>query len=258
MKMRELERRTGVNRETIRVYFRYGLLPEPVRPKANVADYNEDHVKAILAIRELQKSQRLPLNQIRRALEGDASVAHADVSVFSQIDTLLAARMGVDNAYFPLPSPQENPQLEADAYALEALGAIKLRRDKDGVQLSRVDLQLLSLWGAMRDTGFTPEHGFDTDIVSTYVEVADRIAKAEVYEFLSRANAEQGEGTLADMVQKAMSLMLNFVGLLRMKSVLRELHDSTHGTKARRRKRVVKARDVRESAPDKPPASGFA
>ena len=37
MKMRELEQRTGVHRETIRVYLREGLIPEPERPRKTVA-----------------------------------------------------------------------------------------------------------------------------------------------------------------------------------------------------------------------------
>ena len=41
MKMRELEARTGVDREVIRVYFRKGLLPEPHRPARTAADYGE-------------------------------------------------------------------------------------------------------------------------------------------------------------------------------------------------------------------------
>ena len=238
MKMRELERRTGVSRETIRVYFRHGLLPEPVRPKANVADYSEDHVKAVLTIRELQKTRRLPLDQIRRAMEGDASVAQTDVDVFSQLDVLLAARMGVDSAYVPLPSPEQNPYAEEDALALAAVGAISIVRSDGAIQLSRVDLQMVNLWGLMREAGFTPDQGFDVGIVATYVEVADRIAKAEAYEFLHRANAEQGGGTLAEMVQKAMSLMLSFIGLLRQKALLRELHDATHSPRAPRRRRA--------------------
>lgn len=61
MKMRELEARTGVNRETIRVYLRVGLLPEPARPKPNVADYDDTHVAGIQAIQRLQRDYRLPL-----------------------------------------------------------------------------------------------------------------------------------------------------------------------------------------------------
>src|SRR3546814_2512177 len=57
VKMRDLEKRTGVHRETIRVYFRHGLLPEPERPAPNVADYGETHVQAVLAVRKLQRSE---------------------------------------------------------------------------------------------------------------------------------------------------------------------------------------------------------
>lgn len=58
MKMRDLETRTGVNRETIWVYLRHGLVPEPIRPKPNVADYDDSHVRAALAVRQLQRDKR--------------------------------------------------------------------------------------------------------------------------------------------------------------------------------------------------------
>src|SRR3546814_9620034 len=59
--MSDLEKRTGVHRETIRVYFRHGLLPEPERPAPNVADYGETHVQAVLAVRKLQRDDGLTL-----------------------------------------------------------------------------------------------------------------------------------------------------------------------------------------------------
>lgn len=39
MRMRELEARSGVGRETIRCYIREGLLPEPARAARNSASY---------------------------------------------------------------------------------------------------------------------------------------------------------------------------------------------------------------------------
>ena len=57
MKMRDLEAKTGVNRETIRVYFREGLLPEPNRPARNVADYGDEHARAVTAVRKLSAIQ---------------------------------------------------------------------------------------------------------------------------------------------------------------------------------------------------------
>ena len=72
--MRDLERATGVGREAIRFYIREGLLPEPARPRRNVAHYSDEHVVRIRAIKRLQEDERLPLSEIREVLvDGDAS-----------------------------------------------------------------------------------------------------------------------------------------------------------------------------------------
>ena len=68
MKMRELGERTGVHRETIRVYLRHELVPPPARPRKTMAEYGEEHVKAVTTLRRLQQDSRLTLPQIR-ALE---------------------------------------------------------------------------------------------------------------------------------------------------------------------------------------------
>lgn len=54
MKMQDLERATGVGRETIRFYIREGLLPQPERPNRNVAWYDEAFVARVGLIKELQ------------------------------------------------------------------------------------------------------------------------------------------------------------------------------------------------------------
>src|SRR3546814_14166598 len=94
--MRDLERRNGVHRETIRVYFRHGLLPEPARPAANVADYDDSHVQAILAVRKLQRDDGLPLPQIKFALRGQTGDGRVDAAAFRNLQTLVAARVGFD------------------------------------------------------------------------------------------------------------------------------------------------------------------
>ena len=82
MKMRDLEKATGVNRETIRVYFRSGLLPEPVRSGRNVADYAEAHVEGIRLVRRLQKEEGLTLPQIRAMLAGGPVAAPVAAGAF--------------------------------------------------------------------------------------------------------------------------------------------------------------------------------
>lgn len=92
----------GVDRETIRVYFREGLLPSPVRPKRNVAHYSDVHVRGILTVRNLHQNGRVPLKQIRRAMSGDALAIPSDATSFVQLEALVAAQMDTGEALVPL------------------------------------------------------------------------------------------------------------------------------------------------------------
>ena len=224
MKMRELERRTGVNRETIRVYLRHGLLPEPLRPKANVADYDEQHVRGIFTIRQLQKDKRLPLRRIKQAVDGDASAMPADASQFSQLDNLIAARVGIDDALLPIAAiAARHPKAADDARRLEKIGAIKRIRRRDGYFLSRIDAQLVSLWGDMRSAGFTEALGFTPDVCKLHVDAAQALAHEELKIFLAHTTGQQPDDPAADMAQAALTHLLSFFGLIRIKTVLSDL-----------------------------------
>jgi DNA-binding transcriptional MerR regulator len=65
LKMKDLEARTGLTRQAIHFYLREGLLPEPERPKRNVAHYSEEHVDRIKLIKRLQEEKFLPLGVIK-------------------------------------------------------------------------------------------------------------------------------------------------------------------------------------------------
>jgi DNA-binding transcriptional MerR regulator len=95
MKMRDLEIKTGVNRETIRVYFREDLLPEPSRPARNVADYGDEHVRAISAIRKLQRESGMTLPQIKATLNGAHSGRPLGAASLPHLEELVASRVGV-------------------------------------------------------------------------------------------------------------------------------------------------------------------
>jgi DNA-binding transcriptional MerR regulator len=221
MKMRDLERRTGVNRETIRVYFRQGLLPEPHRPKPNVAEYDEAHVAGVLAIRELQHERRLSLPQIKRAMAGDPDALPADAGAFPHLDTLVAARLGVEGAMVPLETATaRNPAAIEDAKALAAVGAVRLRRRGGRLYLSPTDAQIVGLWGDMRAAGFTEEVGFAPAVTRFYVEAADALARQEVERFLGILGGRVDAQRMAGMAKAAVDLMLPFFGLLRTKAVL--------------------------------------
>jgi DNA-binding transcriptional MerR regulator len=243
MKMRELERRTGVNRETIRVYLRHGLLPEPRRSARNVADYGEEHVRGILSVRKLQTEQRLPLARIKRALEGDPVAVPADTGVFTQLEHLLGARLGLHGNLVPLSTLRwRNPCAEADARALQRIGAVRLRRRGGRPMLSHVDAQLVALWGDMRSAGFTEEQGFEPEVTRMYVQAATRLARQEVRTFLNVLAGREHTAPAAEMVDVALSTMLAFLGLLRTRAVLEEFRSrSNEARPSARRRRAVQA-----------------
>lgn len=234
LKMRDLERLTGVHRETIRVYFRAGLLPAPERPKRNVAHYSDAHVQAILAVRNLHRSRRIGLAQIRRAMEGDASALPGDAAAFTHLESLVATRIDTGDALVPLSQVEAQiPGAARDARAFARAGAITLRRREGQVHLSRTDMQLLALWSQMRAAGFSEANGFNPEVVDMYVQSANTLAHVEVRRFLSIIQGRMDERQAAELARTAIRVMVEFLGLLRMKAVLREIKTQT-GAQPRR------------------------
>lgn len=226
MKMRELEQRTGVRREMIHFYFRNGLLPEPARPKANVADYGEEHVRSIQAIRKLQSEQRLSIDEIKKALNGHAATVPGDATTMRHLDELVAAKLGADQSLVPLASLSErNPKAEDDARILHKVGAIELVTRKGKKYLSRVDAQIVNTWAEMRAAGFTEDLGFDASLVSIYVDRAKDLAKAEIAAYLSRVTHFPKEKK-AEGAEPGLNLMGNIFSLLRMKAYISEFRDA--------------------------------
>lgn len=234
MKMRELELATGVNRETIRVYLRYGLLPAPQRDKPNVADYDDSHVEGVRTIRRLQKEQGLTLPQIRAALAGGSADMPLRAGAFPHLAQLLAGRVPEADALVPLGALRaRNPRVSADATALAKIGAIELQRHRGQPAVSRLDAELLGIWGAMRAAGFSEANGFGPQVLRFYVECANELARREVTEFLDIVTGRLGDAEAAQLALEALTRMLPFFGLLRTKAVLREMHSNTQPRPAR-------------------------
>ncbi|MBC7495712.1 MAG: MerR family transcriptional regulator, partial [Sphingomonadaceae bacterium] len=95
MRMRELESRSGVGRETIRFYIREGLLPEPARAARNSASYTETHVTRLGLIKRLQEERFLPLAVIRSILDGNTA-PWLEPQAFPGLDATLRARIDHD------------------------------------------------------------------------------------------------------------------------------------------------------------------
>lgn len=226
MKMRELEQRTGVNRETIRVFLREGLVPQPTRPKPNVADYGEEHVAAIVAVRSLQNEQNLSLPQIKRALGGDSGGLAVESSAYLHLDRLLATLLGVDDGTVPLDKVAiRNPVAAEDAAILEQVGAVQIRRRRGVPHVSRVDAEIIALWAEMRAAGFTEALGFGPAVIGTHVKLAQEMARSEIAEFRRHIPPDQKTESTAKMLQQALNHVTRIFSLLRMKAVLEEVSD---------------------------------
>jgi len=228
MKMRDLETATGVNRETIRVYFRHGLLPEPKRTKPNVADYGQAHVDGIRMIRRLHKEEGLTLPQIKRVLSGELSDASLSIGAFPHLEQLVAARLDRYDALVPLSSVVErNPHAEEDAKALEGIKAVRLKEQQGETMLSRTDAEIVAICGDMRRVGFTTDKGFNPAQLGFYVSNANDLGQREVESFLASVGKSVGQEDAADLAFEAINRMMSFFGLLRMKAVMRAFANAT-------------------------------
>lgn len=225
MKMRELEARSGLNRETIRVYLRHGLLPAPKRPRPNVADYDENHLRAVLAVRDLQRDSGLTLRQIKDTLNGHQGLRRIEAGAFRNLEALVATRVGLDHRPIALASlAKAFPHAEKDARALESIGLLEIVDTKTGPSLSVTDARLVTIWGEMRAAGFTEEAGFSPDILAFYIAPSEAVAAQEAAIFLDRTEGKISAEVAAAMLQSALRVMLDFFGLLRMKAFMRNIH----------------------------------
>jgi DNA-binding transcriptional MerR regulator len=240
MKMRELEARTDLHRETIRVYLRHKLVPEPLRPKPNVADYDERHVLAITAVRDLQRNSGLTLAQIKSVLNGRQSERRVEAGAFQQLEALVAAHVGFDARPIAIASLLGDwPHAREDARALQSVGIVKIIRTRDGAALSVTDTRLVTIWGEMRAAGFTAALGFTPAILAFYVNPAVTVATREAELFLERTEGKIGDSAAAAMLQVALKIMLDFFGLLRMKAFMQRIHRDANA--APRRQPLVRA-----------------
>lgn len=219
MRMKELETRTGVSREVIRIMLREGLLPEPKRPSRNAAVYDEAHVRGIASIRELQQASRMTLKEIKAALDGGGIIDARPAATFPHLDLLLAGLFGLGEAPPVELAILEDrfPAARRDAAAFQKLGMLQVLKLAGGDAVSLLDARLIDIWGRIRNAGFVEDAGFPPDNIAFYLEAARHVALSEVETFLGNSKVSIPEKRAAEMLYSALPLMLEFFGLLRLK-----------------------------------------
>lgn len=227
--MHELERRSGVGRETIRYYIRLGLLPEPVRPKPNVATYAEEHVDRLKAIRRLQSERYLPLAFIKTLLDRPTQ---GEASMIPGLDLALAEGLGVQRQAAKTNLDEAARETGLSRNEIEILardGVVFLTADG----LSPMDVAVLRSWGQVRGGGFSEETGFFAEDAAIYAQTLAPLAAREVERFLTRISGGLSAVDAANLARTGITRMNEMIGLMRANYLLRRLDEMASSERLR-------------------------
>jgi len=224
MKMKELEARTGVGRETIRYYIREGLLDEPERPKRNVAVYNEAHVRRITLIKRLQHERFLPLAKIKDVLaDGAEELDPEQLPSLLGLEFLLSARFGDEQSRQPVPLSEVMETSGVALKEIEDMGAEGLVTIAAGGTMSKQDAGIVSLWGQMRKAGYGEADGYEVGTLKRFAEVGEALAARDIEIFFSHLPAGTGVAEATQMAEAGIVLTNDILGRLRLRAIIREL-----------------------------------
>ncbi|MFQ3665965.1 MAG: MerR family transcriptional regulator [Sphingomonadaceae bacterium] len=231
--MRDLEKASGIGRETIRFYIREGLLPEPVRTARNAAIYHEEHLTRLLAIRRLRDDRFLPLGVIRVLLDTPPESGWDSPDVLPHVDRLLKARLerhGAREAAAAILA-----EGSGDVERLPDLVAAGIVSVADDGTVSPRDARILRLLNDIARLGFTRAAGYDVEGLKRYVETMRWLADAQVKEFFRLTGPHVGDAQAADMAERGLGYLIELMGEFFTREVLAQL--------AARRGRLEVAKD---------------
>src|SRR5512139_263344 len=172
LKMKDLERATGVGREAIRFYIHSGLLPEPQRHGRNVAFYDASFVERICLIKELQQKRFLPLRVIKAIVEGDTALAPAEMQTLTALDRHLLRAAGIDRQRPPVRLTEVARRTQVsrrDLRRLAAVEAITITTRQGTQWLDDASVRIVELLAKLQSAGVTEAFGFGPDKLRLYV-----------------------------------------------------------------------------------------
>lgn len=224
MKMKELEGRTGVNREAIRFYIREGLLPEPEKPQRNVAIYTEEHVDRIQLIRQLKEERFLPLGVIKSMIDQRATDGSSS-STLPGLEFRLAARLGANSLTAKTVDDvlAESSLSREDLAVMEEDGVITIIDGPEGAMLSGQDARIAACWAAVISAGFTSETGYNVHDIKRYLDAAVTLAETEVEHFFDRLADTNTTDEAAVLAESGINLVDEIFTILHSKAIIRQV-----------------------------------
>lgn len=230
LKMKDLERATGVGRETIRFYIRNGLLPEPERPGRNVAWYDESFVHRVNLIKELQQKRFLPLSVIRAIVGVEAAPSRDEVQTLLELDgKLFPAVDGATEA----PPERLTDVIERTGLALRdvrdciAVGLIETTRRGNEEWLDDINVRIVEILAKLRASGFTVERGFVAEEYRIYVDFIRWLSREELRIFTTGTTGKAANEELVEMAEAGITYVNQMLCLLRRGTLLRYIAEAS-------------------------------
>lgn len=226
LKMKELERATGIGRETIRFYIRAGLLPEPERLGRNVAFYDASFIDRIRLIKEVQQRRFLPLRVIKSIVDGDSALAPAEVQTLLDVDRHLLRVAGVDRRRPPVKLADVARRTgvpQTEIRALAAAGAVEIISHKGARWLDDAGVRIVELLEKLRAAGLTEAFGFGPENMRLYVDMVRWLAREELRVFTRGVTGKTSAAQVTAMAEAAIEILNQVIGVLRTSMLLRAI-----------------------------------
>ena len=168
IKMGELVRRTGVQKETIRFYINKGLLPRPLKTGRNMAYYDESYVDRIKLIKELQLKRFLPLNVIKEIiLQNSGKLSESELDVIKRGGGGLVELDRLRHEYEPLTLTELSERSDLskeEILEMERCEMISSEKIQEGEKIYKdTDIRIVDAFSRVRKGGLTAEAGFSVE-----------------------------------------------------------------------------------------------
>ncbi|MFN4230861.1 MerR family transcriptional regulator [Parvibaculum sp.] len=224
MKMKELEAATGIGRETIRYYIREGLLPEPVRPKRNVAAYGREHVKRLNLIRKLQQERHLPLSVIKTIVTSETGEPAGGFESLIGLEVAMGPLLADGRNLAPkkLADVAKDTGLPlADIRKFAEIGLIHIDQ-RDGTEwLNQRNVRIMEIISQTRADGFVPDIGYTVESYDFYPQMIELLARRAVVGFYSRLGDKLDQPAAAKLAVNGIRTLSEMVPLMLIERIVR-------------------------------------
>ncbi len=224
MRIRELAEASGISKDTIKYYIREGLIPRPIKTHPNMAYYNDAHLNALLAVKELKGKRFLPLSVIKEVLGGGKhelsieetrTLTHMDGKLFQNLNEqpeikpitlkMLAARTGA--------SVKDIKELEKHRILHPIQKGKRTYYGEDDIRVTEAFVKL-------RKVGLTEELGIGVDVLEIHRDMVERLVVEEARLMAQHTTGKVSMEQLVNIVEETLTFTTILFDVLHKKSVL--------------------------------------